>query len=385
MPVKLWTGLPGAGKTAAMVAGILEFKREFPHRPVYAINVNGLHESVAQPLTIEQLQRWWELPPEALICIDEAQESSFMPLDSGKPSDWVKHISKVRHEGMDFWLTTQHPNLISAYVRRLVDQHVHFVRKYNTSIVLRHAWGRCMENCEKDSAQRSAASGVVTLPKEVFDLYKSSNAHNMKRRVPFKAWMLPACAVIAVAAVLFLPVALKRMHEKAVAPAAAQAGGKASPSTDLRVVDDGMRQSNFAKWMKPRVDGLPWSAPMFDHLEVQAQPRLYCIAGDDGRCNCITEQGTHYEVGLKQCRAIVQNGLYNPFASPVADADDRGSRRVQGGRDAQRVTAKPSDGRPGLISGDDVAASASWKVSPMQSDYVPPQIEPRPAYAPRMP
>ena len=356
MPVKLWTGKPGAGKTANMVAAMLQFKKENPHRPIYAVNINGLHESVAQPITREQLHRWWELPPEALICIDEAQEDDakdygpLMPQDGGKPAEWVRRISKVRHEGMDFWLCTQHPNLISSYVRRLVDDHTHFERKFNTGVVASFKWARCMENCEKPSAQKVATSGFVTLPKEVFDLYKSSNAHNMKRKIPLKAFVLPVAAVVAIGAVVALPFVLNHMRQASAEAAggkAAQVDGK-SVNSDLRAADRTLRSNDYAKWLKPRVDGLPWTAPAFDDLAVKTVPRLFCIAVDDGRCTCHTEQGTRYEVALDRCRRIVADGLYTPFVGGLEEAS---LRREDQRRQASEAKPRPvDDGQPSYVA-----------------------------------
>lgn len=326
MPVKLWSGLPGAGKTACMVAAILAFKKKHPDRPVFAININGLDPSVAELITLDQLHNWKELPPGSVICIDECQEEDYFPQDRGQPSAWVKAISKVRHEGMDFWLATQHPNLMSGYVRRLVDEHVHSVRKFKSSVVGRFTWGRCMENCEKESAQKTAIHSVGTLPKEVFSLYKSSNAHTMKRSIPWRAWVLPIAVVVAAAAIVFLPFALKRLQH---AREAAITGGPASASSSATArtasaehEDDAMRRTDMAKWMRPRLDGVPWSAPMFDNLQVRTVPKLYCVAVDDGRCTCHTEQGTRYAVPADRCRAIVADGLYNPFDGGVQDQQE---------------------------------------------------------------
>ena len=330
MPVKIWTGLPGAGKTARMIAAILEFKQREPDRPVFAININGLDPSVAEPLTHDQLRKWWELPPGALIAIDECQEDEYFPLDRGQPPEWVKRISKVRHEGMDFWLATQHPNLMSAYVRRLVDQHVHCVRKFNTKVCSTFTWGRCMESCEKGSAQKVATHSVGAIPSHVFDLYKSSNAHNMKARIPLKAMVLPVAAVVAVAALVAVPVVLKRMQHAQQAAISTKAGPAAAASTgrpSLANQDEDLRRSDPAKWMAPRVDGLPWTAPMFDHLQVKTVPHLFCMASDDGRCICHTEQGTRYAVPVARCRSIVAEGLYNPFAEGLAA--EREQRQVE--------------------------------------------------------
>jgi hypothetical protein len=370
MPVKMWTGKPGAGKTACMVAAILKFKQENPHRPVYAININGLDPSVAEPLTLEQLARWWELPPEALICIDEAQEDEFFPLDQGKPKEWVKRISKVRHEGMDFWFTTQHPDLVSAYVRRLVDSHVHSVRKFNSHVVSRFHWGRCMTSCEEPRAQKVAIHTVGTLPKEVFELYKSSNAHNMKRKIPLRAMVLPIAAVIAVAALVGVPMVLKKLREQTTHPVATAQGAPAGASSALRTEaagseDQRLRREDFAKWMKPRVDGLPWSAPMFDGLAVRAQPRLFCIAGED-KCVCQTEQGTSYKVDGARCRAIAAGGLYNPFIDGDLSRQDRQSHP------RQASAAQPPTDRGGLPVASGIASGRMSRAT--ATPYTPPEF-----------
>src|ERR1700735_4149615 len=99
MPVKLFTGLPGAGKTACLVAEIIHLRETQPDRPIYARGINGLAPGLAEQLSDELLHKWWELPPGSIICIDECQEPGLMPQDKGQPSAWVQRITKVRHEG----------------------------------------------------------------------------------------------------------------------------------------------------------------------------------------------------------------------------------------------------------------------------------------------
>ncbi len=365
MPVKLWTGLPGAGKTAAMVDAMLKFKAENPHRPLYAININGLAPGVAEPLTHEQLQRWWELPPESVICIDECQEDEFFPLDQGKPADWVKRLSKVRHEGMDFWMTTQHPALMSAYVRRLVDQHVHTVRKFNTSVVQRFTWGRCMDACEKGQAQKMAVQSVGTLPAAVFDAYKSSNAHNMKRRIPLKAWLLPVLIVVGIAAAIAAPIMLHRAEKQNVAAI----GGKPSAAASAGAADATLRQKDYGKWLAPRVPGIPWTAPAFDGQTVKSDPRVYCIAAADGQTACVSEQGTKLDVPAPTARLIAANGVYNPFQPPARDS-------VQGeGEKGPAATGKPQARLP-LVPApslpDQASASGAAERAGISDPYQPP-------------
>lgn len=376
MPVKLYTGLPGAGKTARMVDEIVRLHDSAPDRPVYQMGIDGLADGVAETLTLDQLHAWEELPPKAIIALDECQEPHLFPLDQGKPAAWVKRLSKVRHEGMDLLLSTQHPNMMSSHIRRLVDLHVHLVRKFNTSIVMAFQWSRCMENCEKESAQRSALKSVCKLPSRVFDLYKSANAHTMKARVPLKAWLLPVLGIVAVAALVAIPLVIHRVRRDAVKPASASM--PAQKSKAVLAASAAMREKDYGKWMSPRVPGIPWTAPAFDQLQVQAQPAIYCIAVEDGRCVCHSEQGTTVNAPASVCRSIAANGIYNPFLRPSerrdGDLAGRGHDRGIGqGAYGQRETAKLSAGHAlPAVSG----AQGPHATLATDTPYVPPTYGP---------
>jgi hypothetical protein len=328
MFVKLFTGLPGAGKTAQLVAEILRFQKEEPLRPRFQIGINGLKDGLADELTLEQLHRWWELPTGSVIFIDEAQEDHLMP-KSGKTPDWIRQMSKVRHYGMTFCLTTQKPVYVSAYVLGLVDQHVHTVNKFGTSMIAKYTWGRCIEEPEKPFQQKSAVEGIGTLPKEVFELYKSSSLHTRKRRIPRKVYMMVGLIVLAVCAIVATPILLKRAADRnkasIVGTASSGSDSQVKPDADRRkAVDEDLRSANYAKWLAPRVEGQPWTAPAFDQLQVQSQPRIYCVANEDGGCHCRTEQGTRYEVKPEMCRVMVQEGgVYNPFQPPSEQPQQR--------------------------------------------------------------
>jgi zona occludens toxin len=210
------------------------------------------------------------------------------------------------------------------------------------------------------------------LPKEVFDLYKSSSLHTMKVRTPRIVWFGAALAAVAVVLAVAIPYRMHKLTKpmQVQQSVAAPASGSTSQSDSLRVRD-------FGKWMKPRVDGVPWSAPMFDHLEVQAKPRLYCIAADDGRCTCNTEQGTHYVVDLKVCRAIVADGLYNPFQPPPggdSSPSDSHEQDASGSLPAsRREAALPLVGSQ-ASSVADVGASGGEKPRATALNYVPPTM-----------
>ena len=390
MPIALFTGLPGAGKTAQLVAEIVRLLEAEPGRPIFAFGINGLKEGLAIPLTEDMLHKWWELPPGSIIAIDECQEDgsnpeqpvSLFPKDRGLPASWVQRIAKVRHYGMDFLLTTQDPCNMSAYVRRLVDRHVHTVRKFGTQVIQRYTWGRCIDDPYSRREQKQAVADVSTLPSKVFDLYKSSQLHTMKRRIPLKVYLLVVAVLVAIAAAVAVPILLRKYQKESVAAVSGVSASKAS-ATHAQAETDLLRHTDMAKWMRPRIDGVPWSAPMFDKLEVQAHPRLYCVAVDDGRCTCNTEQGTHYEVEPKQCRLIVANGLYNPFQAPTVPDQGPGRSKDDADQGGRRQAALPPAGHPESASpADALVSSGTWAASPVRADYVPPELARRPDYSP---
>lgn len=376
MPVALFTGLPGSGKTASLVKRILDLREKEPGRPIFQFGINGLKPDLAAPLTQHQLEHWWEeLPPGSIICIDECQEDgtnpdqpiSLMPKDRGAPAPWVQRITKVRHYGIDFLLTTQHPANMSAYVRRLVDFHQHAVMR-SKGVRQTFTWMRCIDDPDNRREKKTAEMSFAPLPKEVFELYKSSSLHTMKVRTPRIVYLVVAGAVLAVFLAFFIPY---RIHQAAKPMIAA-------PVDDPSVhVDDALRHNDFVKWSTPRVSGLPWTAPMFDKLTVQAQPRLYCMSLETGECNCITEQGTHVDVSLSMCHQAVKDGVYNPFIPPAdGQADDKSDKKSAAqhqppaAADA-RLTSTDERGRPSdAMTADDT----SYGDRATAAAYVPPQL-----------
>ena len=339
MPVTLFTGLPGSGKTAQLVKSILDLREKEPGRPIFQMGINGLKEGLAAELTMPQLERWWEeLPPGSIICLDECQEDHLMPKDRGAPSAWVAKITKVRHFGMDFLLTTQHPANMSAYVRRLVDRHVHSVMRAK-GVRQTYEWMRCIDDPENRRDRKQGQMSFATVPKETFDLYKSSSLHTMKVRTPRMFYWLGALAAVGVALAVIIPMRLKKaLHPE---PVAAVVAGVPGSGGEHRSESDELRSKDYVKWATPRVAAIPWSAPAFDNLQVAAHPQVYCISIEHGGCTCLTEQGTHYALPVETCRRVAWEGVYDPFKDPQVSGADK-----SGESDARRGAASPPAERP---------------------------------------
>lgn len=365
MPIELRTGLPGAGKTLGAVDHMLQLRKHAPERPVYCLGVTDLRDGIALPLDEDGLKKWDELPPGSIVVVDECQK--WMPAKRGTMDSpqWIRNLSTHRHLGLDFILITQHPSLIDTYVRKLVDRHVHTVRKYGTSLVDRWAWPLCVQDPNSASAKKQAESKTrYTFSQEAMQSYKSAELHTVKRTIPrylvVGAAMLLAIPLLGYAAYW----AMHRVGSKAeVSQPAASSKSSTVDTLGGRDQVDALRKDDFAKWMAPRVDGLPWSAPMFDHLEVKAVPQLFCVAVDDGRCTCHTEQGTRYEVKPARCREIAANGIYNPFVEGIASTkSDRRSDSAHAAGSASAGTGGPSfdDGGSAIGNRKDRQTAATY-------------------------
>jgi hypothetical protein len=108
---------------------------------------------------------------------------------------------------------------------------------------------------------------------------------------------------------------------------------------------------------------------------------MLCIAVEDGRCDCMSEQGTKLEVKAAMCRLIVKNGLYNPFLDSD-DGDRSNERRRNDSPDSQsakrekmaNVAPNGGDRQPSSLdsgSGEKELATAQPYVPPTYGKWNP--------------
>jgi len=90
---------------------------------------------------------------------------------------------------------------------------------------------------------------------------------------------------------------------------------------------------------------------------------VYCIAVEDGRTFCRTEQGTAYKVDPKQARIIAAEGVYNPFLSPDAPGREKAAPAP-----AVEPQARLEPVRP------DLATISTGKERATAAAYIPPEF-----------
>lgn len=346
MPIELYTGQPGNGKTALMMERLVEEAKK-GERPIFACGIDGLQDGLATSL--DDPRRWNEkdgageyiVPNGAMMFVDEAWKWFGHLHDATRQQTpkYVLDLAEHRHRGLDFVWTTQQPNQLYPFVRGLIGTHSHVVRRFGTKMIDVFRWGELNEEI-KSSAKRDLAQRTTRLlPSQIFGQYKSAEVHTIKPRIPWKVMALP---VIAVAVVVLAYLAYDNLKPSSVAAAAAgkgtqsaladaapaSSGGSAAKPHEMRWKS----ATEYAKDHLPRIASMPWTAPIFDDRSATADPLLICMSSMEGldgngdrqaaSCTCITEQGTAYDISQPECRTIARRGpVYNPYRERRQERD----------------------------------------------------------------
>ena len=360
MPIDLYTGQPGNGKTAHMMVRLLEDAEKVrtgapDARPVWASGIDGLNVPGVELL--KDPREWNAVRPGAVctcddpevhedctahvipngsvIYVDEAWKH-FGHLQDASRAPNPPHVLKLaehRHRGIDFVWTTQMPNQLFPFARGLIGSHTHVVRRFGTHWVDLFTWGELQEDVKSQAKRELANRKSARLPKHVFDKYKSATLHTIKRKLPFKVMVLP---LLVVGAIVIGWIAYQHLKPDSISarlqgknPDSAQAepgspGGGTGKAPIYRTA------AEYAAAFTPRIAAAPWTAPAYDGRAVVSKPTAVCMISGrrhedgsydaDAKCRCLTEQGTRYAMPFPQCRTVVEaGGVYNPFLEPATE------------------------------------------------------------------
>jgi len=377
--ITLITGVPGHGKSLLAITKGLAFVAE--GRTVYAAGFKDLDYAatgfIPLPTPFETFDRAnlddvqpvpnvrpdWMLLEDAVIIYDECYSVMPSRAAGAKVPVHVDALARHRHYNIDLVFVTQKHDQIDNFVRGLINEHIHVTRKFGFDGAVLKTWDAFQLNTDR----KSDRSPLWRYQKQNYALYRSATAHSVKKRLPWFVWApLPLLALIC--GLVWYVVHAFGAQGKAVpatTAAVAAAGGGSAPAQS-EDQHDALRQRDYAQWIKPRVSGLPWTAPAFDHLRVATVPRVFCAAVEDGDCKCVTEQGTAYVLDKPVCRAMAKGGTYNPFVKP-----DEDQRVAEGHRPAGR----DRDYRPDTSGASELGgAVSSWPSSAMRAGYQPPEL-----------
>ncbi|MFK8402953.1 zonular occludens toxin domain-containing protein [Pseudomonas sp. BGr12] len=376
------TGKPGHGKTLNTIREV-DQKALKEGRVVYYHNVAGLKADQLQAAWYEfdDPCKWYELPHDAIIVVDEAQGWFGARDPRNRPPEHITRFETMRHQGHEVHLVTQDPRYIDVHLRRLCNGHIHYWRVFKSQQLLRFESEVVIEAVEKKTSFKDADKSTLKLDKKYFGVYTSTKAaHHFAFKPPKK--MILALAVI-IGAAFMVYRAYERYAEgsKTTAPASAATEATTPKGSDKGVVDqvssavtsiikpagDGEAKSltpeQYLERRKPRVPDLPSSAPVYDELtKPVAHPRLYCLSTSDPHlvarrpqhtvkdgksCQCYTQQGTKVATAFDFCLTVAKDGYFDPTRP------DRNGLDPRSGQQPAVATSPPT-----LSSGSQLQADA---------------------------
>lgn len=365
----LITGVPGSGKTLKMISDLMN-RKDLQNRPLYLDGIPEVNSDIIpnQPIPDgESMQTWHKWAPTgAILVIDECQRV-FRPMPSGsKIPDYIAELETHRHRGIDIFLLTQHPRLIHANVRSLIGHHCHIGK---TSLGARRMveWERCA-NPEANSDIANGVKSVYTLDKKAFGVYKSAEEHTKIKTSRSKIIYIFPLALLAIILGCFYvyesykdiakPIEQPKVSASAESPdtvgaVAASAANDTNVSGQYPPIETKSAKPERPKPhlseddYKPRIDGQPHTAPIYDSLNKQIKTMPYPVAcvKNANKCTCYTDQATPIKgLAKSQCLDFVENGIYNPYKQTAENTlqalgkpQDTGGVLVMGGNSPQNL------------------------------------------------
>lgn len=368
----LRTGLQGNGKTLNTIKEV-DAKAHSEGRIVYYCNITGFnpgHPAIkADWRPFDTPDKWFELPANAIIVIDEAQTWFRIRPQGSKVPDYASRLEIMRKDGHELHAITQSPKLIDSHMRELCNRHIHYNRGFGGKVIKRWVFQKpeITVNSNKLTFENGESTRIV-IDKTYFGCYESVKEgaeHHMRFQTPKAMYVLGACLLIAaVLAYRLIDRYNEKIEPKAVAPALEVPDVRSpfdlSGSEPMHVTTE-----QYIADRTPRIPGVASSAPIYDELTkpvsfpkpscystkseevISSKRKVLKLGNREGRlhgCACLSQQGSRMDVPFDACMNMVQNGSFDhtrPDQQQRADADT-GSLREPGAVAAAPAKSAPS-------------------------------------------
>ncbi|WP_043311465.1 zonular occludens toxin domain-containing protein [Pseudomonas sp. ML96] len=367
----LRTGLQGNGKTLNTIKEV-DLKAAREGRTVFYCNITGLNPGhpilKADWRPFDDPTKWFELPANSIIVIDEAQTWFRVRSQGSKVPDYASRLEIMRKDGHELHAITQSPKLIDAHMRELCNKHVHYHRGFGGKVIKRWEFQKPELTVNSNKLNFENGESIrITIDKAYFGTYESvkeGTAHHMKFTAPKAMYVLGACLLIGAVLVY----RLKDRYDEKVAPAepAAQVEQVAKVESGFGLPSIAgpellhVTTEQYIADRTPRIAGVPSSAPIYDQLTApQSFPKPSCYAtkseeiintrrkslklgnrrGQLHGCSCLSQQGSRMDIPFDACMDMVENGYF----------DDTKPDRLPGATTGQgqlNASAPPSSSLP---------------------------------------
>lgn len=357
--IYLRTGANGAGKTLLTLRDVRE-KSLAEARPVY---YNGRFNMVADFGWHKIDAKDWESVPDGAIFLFDECHNDF-PVRSGKDVPrYVSQLAEHRVRGFDFFLITQHPMNIDAFVRRLIGSpgwHEHLKRASGAPLVSVINWPAVNDAPQKNGSGASGSTRMVSYPKDVYNWYVSTSLDTAKIKIPFQLKLLVVSFFLIPALGYF---GWQALHKAQPIKPTGDVPAAALVAQATNQVKHVMTPLEYAQSFTPRMQAVAYTAPRYDELTkpVQVPFAAACIQSKT-RCTCYTQQATPLDVPAAICAAIVKGGVFYDWqevAKPV-----------------QLAQSKPQESSPVVVAAAAVPLPVAAPAIPVQFPHapIPPQF-----------
>lgn len=329
----LHTGLQGHSKTLNTIIEV-DNAAFASGRVVYHHNITGFnpdHDAIkADWIPFDNPLLWYELPQNAMIVIDEAQQFFRVRPPTSPVPAYASALEIMRKTGHELHCITQNPGLIDVHFRKLCNTHIHYVRGHKGKVIKRWEFERVNMDVEKRNDFTDGESTRILLNEKYFGCYESvkeGTGHHMKFKPPRALFVLLAC-------VLFIGFFGYKFYKSRLAPQESTAS-EFSQVSDVQ--SSGLPLQSGAKKLVtteeyidlriPRFSDVPSSAPIYDDLAAPVTyPKLYCLSTSDPdlvanrpaetvqdgvSCQCYTQQTTKYHTTLDFCISAARDGYFD--------------------------------------------------------------------------
>lgn len=379
----LRTGLQGNGKTLNTIKEV-DQKAAKEGRTVYYHNITGLNPDSpvlkAEWVEFDDPYKWFELPLNAIIVIDEAQKFFRVRPQGSAVPEYASALETMRKQGHELHCITQNPKLIDVHFRNLCNGHIHYARGHQGKVIKRWRFETpCDVDKHKGSLERHGECTRITLDKKYFGVYQSVQeeaGHHFKFRPPRALFVFAVCCLLLAWGGWYIYTArIAPDSEPLTVPADDLAPVPLTPSKPAVVGLD------YVTARVPRLPDVPWSAPIYDELtEAQSYPRPVCVSTSDkalikraaakfdvgehkGRvhgCRCNSQQGTRLIVSFEACMSYVEHGAFDP-ARPDPQAVQQHSAGATGAPEVRGATGVPVRASHVTVVPDSEYQSRPWR------------------------
>lgn len=331
--IVLVTGKPRIGKTAFVVE-MLMFDDYYKSRKLFS-NINGLdlpHHPPPEGHSWEDMHIWLKYKENigSIVVFDEVQNLFPTRSNGSKIPENVAWLNVHGHSAIDLIFITQSPKLIDLNLREVVGKHIHIASNKMGGLT-RLEWNEVAMN--PTAQAKNALSSSHKINEEVFNYYKSAEAHTGHEHVKSR-WYYVIISMLIIVPILLSLVGFmgyryyQQFKEKAYIEQKQETESTSQTQqinneTNTTNLTDSMmpavqqNQSLTAEMFIPTLAERPESKPIYDSIrQVKQYERIAaCIKGGKSDCTCYSDQATKLrEITKEMCIEYAENGLpFDPF------------------------------------------------------------------------